>query len=107
MGVNRIGKVQTMVVLEILLGEKDRSNELGLGELLRNRCAYLIGKTRDERSKILEEFNSIYAVRSHIVHRGKSRLTPDERVLFHRLRWMCRRVIQEELNLLKADTAPT
>ncbi len=97
--------VQTMVVLEILLGEKDRSDEIGLGELLRNRCAYLIGKTHKERAEILRDFNRIYAVRSQIVHRGKNRLTPDERSLFHNLRWMCRRVIQEELTLLKADTA--
>lgn len=98
--------VQTMIVLEILLGEKDRSDEIGLGELLRNRCAYLIGKTHKQRPEILRDFNRIYAVRSLIVHRGKSRLTPDERSLFHNLRWMCRRVIQEELTLLKADTAP-
>ena len=95
-----------MIVLEILLGEEDRSDEIGLGELLRNRCAYLIGKTHKQRSEILRDFNRIYAVRSLIVHRGKSRLTPDERSLFHKLRWMCRRVIEEELTLLKADTAP-
>jgi hypothetical protein len=99
--------VQTMIVLEILLGEKDRSDEIGLGELLGNRCAYLIGKTHKQRSEILRDFNRIYAVRSLIVHRGKSRLTPDERSLFHNLRWMCRRVIQEEMTLLKADTAPS
>lgn len=97
--------IQTMVVLEILLGEKDKIEEIGLGELLRNRCAYLIGKTHKQRSEILQEFNRIYAVRSQIVHRGKSRLTANERGLFNTLRWMCRRVIQEELALLKADSA--
>lgn len=97
--------VQTMVVLEILLGETDSPDEIGLGELLRNRCAYLIGRTHNERSYILGEFKKIYRVRSQIVHRGKSRLTPDERVLFTQLRMMCRRVIQAELDLLKADIA--
>ena len=97
--------VQTMVVLEILLGEQDSSDEIGLGQLLRNRCAYLIGGTHSQRSEILRDFNHIYAVRSQIVRRGKTRLTPDERGLFNHLRWMCRRVIQEELRLLKADTA--
>ena len=95
--------VQSMVVLEILLGDKDTSDEIGLGALLRNRCAYLIGKSHQERSEILGEFNQIYRVRSQIVHSGKSRLTPDERTLFNRLRWMCRRVIQEEISLLEAD----
>ena len=37
------------------------------------------------------------------VHSGKSRLTPNERSLFNTLRWMCRRVIQQELSLLEAD----
>lgn len=34
----------------------------------------------------------------------KSKLTGDERVLFNKLRQMCRSVIQEEVNLLKADS---
>ena len=95
--------VQSMVVLEILLGEKDISDEIGLGELLRNRCAYLIGNSHQQRSKHLQDFKQIYRVRSQIVHRGKSRLTPHELGLFNTLRWMCRRVIQEELSLLEAD----
>lgn len=95
--------VQSIVVLEILLGDEDTSDEIGLGELLRNRCAYLIGESHHERSELLETFKKIYRVRSQIVHSGKSRLTPDERSLFSTLRWMCRRVIQEELSLLEAD----
>ncbi len=96
--------VQTMVVLEILLGDENVSGEMGLGQLLRNRCAYLIGATHNQRTELLQDFDRIYTVRSKIVHRGKSRLTAQERVLFNKLRWMCRRVIQEEVNLLKADT---
>ena len=95
--------VQSMVVLEILLGDEETSDEIGLGELLRNRCAYLIGKSHQQRSDRLREFKEIYRVRSQIVHSGKSRLTPHERVLFDTLRWMCRRVIHEELSLLEAD----
>ncbi len=94
--------VQTMVALEILLGEQSNS-EVGLGELLRNRCAFLIGKSHEQRADVLKDFSEIYRVRSQIVHRGKSRLTLRERTLFHKLQWMCRRVIQEEVSLLKAD----
>lgn len=95
--------VQTTVVLEILLGEKTVSDLMGLGELLRNRCAYLIGSSHDERKEILSDFKVIYDVRSKIVHRGKSRLTNHERTLFSKLQWMCRRVIQEEVKLLEKD----
>jgi hypothetical protein len=93
--------VQAMVVLEILLGDKAASDEIGLGRLLSNRCAYLIGKTQDERAAILRDFDQIYAVRSEIVHRGKSRLTHDELALFYKLQWLCHRAIQKEIELLK------
>lgn len=95
--------VQTTVVLEILLGEKVVSDIIGLGELLRNRCAYLIGTSHEQRKEILDDFKIIYDVRSKIVHRGKSRLTYNERSLFSKLQWMCRRVIQEEVKLLEKD----
>jgi len=95
--------VQTMVALEILLGDKASSDVIGLGELLRNRCAYLIGKTHDQRESILNDFKDIYEIRSKIVHRGKSKLTINERTLFRKLQWLCRRVIQEEIELLKSN----
>jgi len=76
---------------------------MGLGELLRNRCAYLIGKSHKQRKQLLDDFKEIYDVRSKIVHRGKSRLNLHERSLFSKLQWMCRRVIQEEIELLKED----
>jgi Apea-like HEPN len=93
-----------MIALEILLGDKQRSDLMGLSELLRNRCAYLIGKNQRQRESILDDFGRIYDVRSQIVHRGKSRLSRQEQYLFFRLRWMCFRVIQEEVRLLEADT---
>lgn len=95
--------VQTTVAMEILLGDKAVSDLLGLGELLRNRCAYLIGSTQKQRDRILREFKEIYDIRSKIVHRGKSKLTYKERSLFRQLQWMCRRVIQEEVELLEKD----
>lgn len=95
--------VQAAVVVEILLGEKASSDLVGLGELLSNRCAYLIANSHAERTELLQDFRTIYDVRSKIVHRGKSRLQLKERVLFDKLRWMCRRIIQEEVKLLEQD----
>jgi len=95
--------IQTTVVLEILLGDKASSDQTGLGTLLGNRCAYLIGSSQEERADVLDTFTDIYGIRSQIVHRGKHRLSYRERVLFHKLRWMCCRVIQKEIELLRAD----
>ena len=95
--------VQTAVAMEILLGEEAKSDEIGIGELLRNRCAYLIGTSRSQREEILNDFRKIYDLRSKIVHRGKSKLSYDERTLFSKLRWMCSRVIREELRLISED----
>lgn len=94
--------VQAMIVLETLLGrmdEEDREN-LGLGELLRNRCAYLLGKTMREREEILARFPIIYRVRSAIVHRGLARLSSTERRLLGELRYYCAAVIRAEGKLL-------
>jgi hypothetical protein len=97
--------VQAMVSLEILLGEKQSSqNELRLTELLRNRCAYLIGASSLHREKILNEFEAIYNVRSRIVHGGHSRLTKRDRELFWRLRTMCGQAISREIWLLDEKT---
>jgi hypothetical protein len=96
--------VQTMVALEIMLGEKKRSDRGGsLNELLSNRCAYLIGKSQTQRDELLGDFSKIYKVRSQIVHSGHSRLSSSERDQFCKLRWMCKRVIQEEIELLSKD----
>jgi hypothetical protein len=93
--------VQAMVCLEIILGDASLIGEISLGELLRNRCAYLIGHTSEQRSEILKDFKEIYDIRSHIVHRGKSRMTARERGLYGTLLWYCQRCIHEEIELLK------
>lgn len=95
--------VQATVALEILLGDKAVSDLIGLGELLRNRCAYLIGKTHAQRNEILDDFKKIYDIRSKIVHRGKDRLKRDEKNLLYTLRWLVSRVIQEELERIERN----
>jgi hypothetical protein len=95
--------VQATVALEILLGDKAVSDLVGLGELLRNRCAYLVGKTHAQRNEILDDFKKIYDIRSKIVHRGKDRLKRNEKELLYTLRWLVSRVIQEELERIERD----
>jgi hypothetical protein len=92
--------VQAMVAIEIILGDKEASDLVGLTELLANRCAYLLGGTHAERDQILEQMRSIYRVRSQIVHQGKSRLNSEEWQMLHQLRLLCRQLLLKEMELL-------
>lgn len=91
--------VQATVVLEILLGEKASSDEVGLSTLLANRCAYMIGASTSERTNVIKQFKTLYGTRSQIVHSGKHRLFASEKVQLHQLRGLGRRVICAEINL--------
>jgi hypothetical protein len=97
--------IQVMVALETMLGDQRSSELMGLGQLLANRCAYLVGSTSKEREEILNDFRELYETRSHIVHRGKNQLTRKERASLWKLRSYCSRTIQEELKLLVAGKA--
>ena len=92
-----------MVAIEILLGDKQKASDIGLGNLISNRCAYLIGKSQTQRNDILKKFKKIYDIRSQIVHNGHSKLNSKEKDLFYTLQWICRRVIQEEVELVKKE----
>ncbi len=98
--------VKAAVVMEVLLGEKAASDVVGLSELLANRLAFLVGPTPDERDQLILRFKEVYAVRSRIVHEGKSTLSTREREQLEELRGMCCRVIKRELSLLGHDTKP-
>jgi hypothetical protein len=91
--------VQAMIVLEILFGDKAASDVIGIGQLIANRCAYLIGNTVEQRERIMRDISRIYATRSAIVHRGKDNLTSSERSDFSTLRRLCRRALRQELSI--------
>ncbi|WP_172125959.1 HEPN domain-containing protein [Devosia sp. 919] len=91
--------VQAMICLEIILGEQSEASELGVGEAIRNRCAYLIGKSTGDRDQIIDDLKDIYRVRSKIVHTGKENLSAAERRMMMRLRQICSLVLNRELEL--------
>lgn len=95
--------VQAMVAMEILLGDKKTTDMVGIGELLSNRCAYLIGDSQSDREQVLADFRGLYSVRSEIVHSGKSRLSHSEWAKYSRLLYMCGRAIMEEISLLSKN----
>jgi hypothetical protein len=95
--------VQSMVVLEILLGDRAASTDTSISTLISNRFAYLVGKTHDEREQHIATFKKIYAVRSQIVHSGKSRLRSEDRRLLAELLQMGRAAIVKEVDMLLAS----
>lgn len=98
--------VQAMVALEILVGgTKDENADVGIGKLMRNRIAYLIGRSIEEREQIMKTFDAIYAVRSNIVHAGYSRLTGEQLDQLVVLQEYVARVIAAEAKLITPDDA--
>lgn len=98
--------VQATVALEILLGDEKANDGIGLTELLRNRCAYLVADNQEERGQIKKKFTEIYAVRSKIVHAGKNRLTFKESMLLSELQLLGHRVIAKEIEMLPKPKEP-
>jgi len=98
---NLLQFVQATVALEILLGDKAISEQIGLGQLLANRCAYMLAENHAERVELLDKFDEIYETRSRIVHSGKNSLNEKEWRLLHELRYLCGRLIRKELELMK------
>lgn len=93
--------IQAMVSMEILL-EGDYK-DTGVGAMLRNRCAFLIGTSDKDRETILSQLTQIYTVRSSILHTGKDQLTREEKRLLYSLRHLTSRVIRKELELASSS----
>lgn len=91
--------VQTMVCLEILLGENGEDESIGAA--IRSRCMYLIGSSYDDREEIAHTLRESYRIRSKIVHTGKDTLTHQEDVHLYSLKRICARVVSKELELLR------
>jgi hypothetical protein len=91
---------QCHLAVETLLGDKTVSDQIDLGQLLANRCAYMLVKSHKERTGILAMFKEIYDTRSLIVHTGKPILAEKERRQLHHLRYLCGQLIRKELELM-------
>lgn len=67
------------IAVEVLLGDRETSDRIGLSKLMANRCAYALGKSASERQDIADAFVKWYRLRSEIVHSGRMRVSEDER----------------------------
>ncbi len=95
--------VHAAVAMETLLGDKLAAEKVGVVELIKNRCAYLIADTPEEREMLLRDIPKIYDVRSRIVHDGKKRLSGNERRFLILLQWICFKVIHREVSVVAKD----
>ena len=89
------------ISLEVLLGDRETADRIGLTKLLANRCAYLLGESRSERDKMMEQFKEIYDIRSQIVHAGLHQTGREVDKASTRSRELAARVIRKELTLAK------
>lgn len=96
--------VQLMIAFEIMLGDRAMSKETGIATLMANRCAYMIGKSSQDRDRLINAFKTGYDIRSRIVHAGTSRLTHKEKINFKVMQDLCSEVIQHEARMLKHST---
>ena len=91
--------LESTIAIEVLLGDRDASEGLGLTNLLANRCAILLGKDASERNDSIDEFKSIYSIRSQIVHTGLHKMTKKANEASLSSRVLAKRILEKELNL--------
>jgi hypothetical protein len=98
--------VHATVALESLLGEKNVSDLVGIGELLANRAAYMLAESLEHRDQLLREIKEAYNTRSRIVHEGHAVLDAGEKRQLEQLQRICCKVMLEEVSLrLDRDAA--
>lgn len=91
--------LQICIALECVLGKGAPAENLTA--TLADRCAYLLGKTADEREKLRKNFKKLYSIRSGVVHGREQRLVKPEEKTFHK--WgehILNAVLRKEISLL-------
>lgn len=91
--------LDSTIAMEVLLGDRDTSDRIGLSKLMANRCAYALGRTAAERREITEFFSRFYRVRSEIVHSGRFRVTPEDRAVVKTGLELASRILRHEVRL--------
>ena len=90
--------IQYSTAVEALIGEPGKHNNIR--ERLADRCAYIIGRTSEERTRINEEFTKAYTVRSQIVHRRKTELKAADIAQYDKIREILVELLEIEINNL-------
>jgi len=91
--------LESTIALEVLLGDRNEASGIGLTKLLANRCAYLLGDSDESRRSLMEEFKSIYEIRSGIVHSGLHQTGSKASKASEGARDLAGRVLRKELDI--------
>jgi hypothetical protein len=97
-----IAFVAACIGIEAVLGEE----EGGLTELSRrlvDRYAFMLGKDREDRSRLAQEFESVLKVRGELVHARSTRLRARDRDRLKTVQQMLSRLLEHELRPLTAE----
>lgn len=87
------------IAVEVLLGDRETSDRIGLSKLMANRCAYALSSTFSERKEISDFFVKWYKVRSEIVHSGRMRISGEENKVVKRGTQLASRVLLHEIKV--------
>ncbi|WP_447724954.1 hypothetical protein [Sphingomonas koreensis] len=91
--------LEATIAIEVLLGDRQASEGVGLANLLGNRCAFLLGNNSMQRDNILRLFPKIYKLRSDIVHEGRHKLEPGEGKTVSSAVSLCGAIISREMDI--------
>jgi hypothetical protein len=82
---NLIDKLLFAIIsLEVMLGDRQESDRVGLTSLLANRGAYMIRRSAKERSDVLKLFKDLYSLRSKVMHSGTMTASKGENFLINK-----------------------
>jgi hypothetical protein len=91
--------LESTIAMEVLLGDRDTSDRVGLSKLMANRCAYSLGRTAVERKEIIDFFSTFYRVRSEIVHSGRFKISSTEAEVVTKGLNLASRILRHEIRL--------
>jgi hypothetical protein len=93
--------LESTIAIEVLLGDRETSDRIGLSKLMANRCAYSLGGNLKERKEIVDFFVEFYKLRSDIVHNGRFKLEEDDGKVVDKGLGLAERILRHEIGLLK------
>jgi hypothetical protein len=95
--------LEATIAIEVILGDRETADGVGLTKLLGNRCAYMLGQSSKERDDIQKTFVELYKLRSAIVHSGKHRADQEEVRVVNEATKLCGRIIAHEIKALERE----
>jgi hypothetical protein len=98
--------LEAAIALEVLLGDRETSDRIGLSKLMANRCAYALASSQKERSTLIEKFLKFYKVRSEIVHAGRTRVSDEDKQSVAHGVTLSAKLLSHEITMARREPSP-